>query len=91
MWDARTGELVSRMEPGWSVYLLPDSGALARREGPQAFPWGFDPYPGTVDEAAATAELLANARMDDLGGMVPLTGPEFRARWRARTQPAFRP
>jgi WD40 repeat protein len=91
MWDARTGELVSRLEPGWSVYLLPDSGAVARWDVSPAFSWRFDPYPGTVDEAAATAELLANARFDELGGMVPLTGPEFRERWRARAASAPRP
>jgi WD40 repeat protein len=91
MWDARTGQLVSRLEPGWSVYLHPDSGAFAQGEDSRALPWRFDPYPGTVDEAAATAELLANARMDDLGGMVPLTPAEVRARWRARAASASRP
>lgn len=91
MWDARTGELVSRMEPGWDIYLLPDSGALVGRKGRHVYAWHFDPYPGTVDEAAATAELLANARVDDRGGMVPLSDPEFRARWRPRAQSASRP
>lgn len=83
MWDAATGELVARLEPGWTVDLLPDGAPLASRTG-FARAWRFDPYAGSADDAAAVAELLANARMDDLGGLVPLTADEYRARWRAR-------
>jgi WD40 repeat protein len=90
MWDARTGELLARLERGWTVDLLPDGTVLASR-GAHTLPWRLEPYPGSLDEAAATAALLAHARMDDLGGTVPLSGPEFRERWRARADSASRP
>lgn len=95
MWDARTGELLARLESVWTVDLLPDGTVLASRGAtyhePYGLPWRLEPYPGSVDEAAATASLLAHARMDNLGGTVPLSPAEFRDRWRARAESASRP
>lgn len=98
IWDAGTGERLTWLgmalqydvELPWLGFTrtartpgLPD-GLVVRVGGTHSYFWRLPYYAGQPSELLDVAQLLSAHRVDDAGGLIPLTVEELREAWKRR-------